>query len=206
MPKEDDDPIIVAYSDEEEVDPIIIVAGLEGDEQKDQEEEHTREEESPQSPPEEEKGSLPYAYTPRSPPYPPPEDDDWDTKSMPKLVDIDEDQDTVTVPADQNAEKDFFQDSERQAAVKQKYNGEIKQAPWNPQANSENPLMNPQANSENPLMNPQANSENPLMKLGDMITQATPVYEGFWKNSDVDILSRLDAASEELKSKSRSKT
>ena len=92
MPKEDDDPIIVAYSDEdEEVGPIIIVAGLEGDEQKEQEEEHTREEEPPQSPPEEEKGSLPYAYIPRSPPYPPPEDDDWETKSMPKLVAIDED-------------------------------------------------------------------------------------------------------------------
>ena len=95
-----EDPIIVAYSDEdEEVDPIIIVAGLEGDEQKDQEEEHTREEEPPQSPLEEEKGSLPYAYTPRSPPYPPPEDNDWETEGMPKLVDIDEDQDTATVPA-----------------------------------------------------------------------------------------------------------
>ena len=152
MPEEDDDPIIVAYSDEEEVDPIIIVAGLEGDEQKDQEEEHTIEEESPQSPPEEEKGSLPYAYTPRSPPYPPPEDEDWDTKSVPELVDIDKGQDTVIVPADQNANKDFFQDSERQSAVKQKYENEIKQAPWNPQVNSENPLTNPQANSENPLM------------------------------------------------------
>ena len=41
------------------------------------------------------------------------------------------------------------------------------------------------------------------MKLGDMIPKATPVYEGFWKNSDVDILLRLDAASEELKSKRR---
>ena len=39
-----------------------------------------------------------------------------------------------------------------------------------------------------------------------MIPKATPVYEGFWKNSNVDILSRLDAASEELKSKRRSKT
>ena len=129
------------------------------------------------------------------PPYPPPEDEDWDTKSMPELVDIDEDKDTVIVPADQNADKDFFQDSERQSAVKQKYKGEIKEAPWNPQANSENPLTNPQANSE-----------NPLMKLGDTIPKATPVYEGFWKNSDVDILLRLDAASEELKSKRRSKT
>ena len=134
MPKEDEDPIIVAYSDEdEEVDPIIIVAGLEGDEQKDQEEEHTREEDPPQSPPEEEKGNMPYAYTPRSPPYPQPEDDDWKTESMPELVDIDEDQDTVIVPANQDADKDFFQDSERQSAVKQKYESEIKQAPWTPQ-------------------------------------------------------------------------
>ena len=38
-----------------------------------------------------------------------------------------------------------------------------------------------------------------------MIPKATPVYKGFWKNSDLDILSRLDAASEELKAK-RSKT
>ena len=118
---------------------------------------------------------------------------------MAELVDIDKDQDTVIVPANQNADKDFFQDSERQSAVKQKYESEIKQAPWNSQADSENPLMNPQANSENPLMNPQANPENPLMKLGDMIPKATPVYEGFWKNSDSDILSRLDAASEEFK-------
>ena len=141
MPKENKDPIIVAYSDEdEEVDPIIIVAGLEGDEQKDQEEEHTREEDPPQSPPEEEKGSLPYAYTPRSPPYPPPEDNDWETKSMPELVDIDEDQDTViVVTANQNADKDFFKDSERQSAVKQKYDSEIKQTPWTPQTDSDNP-------------------------------------------------------------------
>ena len=34
-----------------------------------------------------------------------------------------------------------------------------------------------------------------------MIPKATPVYEGFWRNSDLDILARLDAASEELKAK-----
>ena len=120
---------------------------------------------------------MPYAYTPRSPPYPPPEDDDWETESLPRLVTPDEDQDTRIVPANQDADKDFFQDSKRQSAVQQKYESEIKQAPWNPQADS----------------------DNPLMKLGDMIPKATPVYEGFWKNSDLDILSRLDAASEELK-------
>ena len=85
----------------------------------------------------------------------------------------------IVVPADQNADKDFFKDSERQSAVKQKYDSEIKQAPWTPQTDS----------------------DNPLMKIGEMIPKATPVYEGFWKNSDLDILSRLDAASEELKAK-----
>ena len=99
---------------------------------------------------------------------------------MPELVDIDEDQDTViVVPADQNADKDFFEDSERQSAVKQKYDSEIKQAPWTPQTDS----------------------DNPLTKIGDMIPKATPVYEGFWRNSDLDILARLNAASEELKAK-----
>ena len=99
---------------------------------------------------------------------------------MPKLVDIDEDQDTmIVVPADQNADKDFFKDSERQATVKQKYDSEIKQAPWTPQTDP----------------------DNPLTKIRVMIPKATPVYEGFWKNSDLDILSRLNAASEELKAK-----
>ena len=54
-------------------------------------------------------------------------------KVWPELVDIDEDQDTVTmVPAGQNADKDFFKDSDRQSKVKQKYDSEIKQAPWDP--------------------------------------------------------------------------
>ena len=91
----------------------------------------------------------------------------------------------IVVPADQNADKDFFKDSERQSKVKQKYDSEIKQAPWTPQTDSDN------------------HSDNPLMKIGDLIPKATPVYEGFWKNSDVDILSRLDVASEELKAKRR---
>ena len=34
-----------------------------------------------------------------------------------------------------------------------------------------------------------------------MINKATPVYEGFWKDNDSDILLRLDAASEKLKDK-----
>ena len=39
------------------------------------------------------------------------------------------------------------------------------------------------------------------MKLGDMVNKATPVYDGFWKDNDSDILSRLDAASERLEEK-----
>ena len=34
-----------------------------------------------------------------------------------------------------------------------------------------------------------------------MINKATPVYDGFWKDNDLDILLRLDAASEKLKDK-----
>ena len=37
-----------------------------------------------------------------------------------------------------------------------------------------------------------------------MIDKATPVYDGFWKDNDSDILSRLDAASEKLKEKGSS--
>ena len=81
--------------EDEETDPTIVISSDE-DGQKDQEEEHTREEEPPQSPPEEEKGNLPYSYTPKSPPYPPPEDNDWETESLPRLVTPDEDQDTMT--------------------------------------------------------------------------------------------------------------
>ena len=72
MPEEDKeiDPIIVAdLGEDKETDPTIFVS-LDEDRQKDQEEEHTREKEPPQSPPEEEKGNLPYAYTPKLPPYP----------------------------------------------------------------------------------------------------------------------------------------
>ena len=49
--------------------------------------------------------------------------------------------------------------------------------------------------------NPPADSDNPLTKLGDMVNKATPVYDGFWKDNDSDILSRLDATSEKLKEK-----
>ena len=107
MPKEDEDPIIVAYSDEEEVDPVIIVAGLEGDEQKDQEEEHI-EKTNPLSHPRRRERKFALCYTPRSPPYPPPEDKDWDTENMPELVDIDKGPRHRDSASRSNADKDFF--------------------------------------------------------------------------------------------------
>ena len=156
------------------------------DEWKDQEVEHTREEEPPQSPPGGRERKFALCIYPRSPPYPPPEDEDWDTEGIPELVDIEKDQDTVTVaPANQSADKDFFMDSERQSEVKQRYDREITQAPRTPQNDSDDC------------------SDNPLMKLGDLIPKVTPVYEGFWKNSDVDILSRLDAGLRRTKSQRR---
>ena len=172
--------------EDEETDSPIIISSDE-DEQKDQEEGHTKEEEPPQSPPEEEKGNSPYMYTPKSPPYPPPGDDDWETESPPELVTPDEDQDTLTnqekesqgVPADLSADKDFFHDSDRQLVVQQKFGREIALAPWNPRADS----------------------DDPLSKLGDMVNKATPVYEGFWRDNDMEIISRLDAAARKLKEK-----
>ena len=77
--------------------------------------------------------------------------------------------------------------------VKQKYDHELTQAPWTPQTHSDD-----QTDTHS-----DERSDNPLIKLGNLIPKVTPVYEGFWKNNDVDILSRLDAASEELKAKRR---
>ena len=110
--------------EDEETDPTIVVSSDE-DGQKDQEEEHTREEEPPQSPLEEEKGNLPYSYTPKSPPYPPPEDDDWENRKSPQIGHSgqrprhhdDPGRKSPEVPADQDADKDFFHDSERQLVV-----------------------------------------------------------------------------------------
>ena len=83
------------------------------------------------------------------------------------------------VPADLTTDTDFFHDSDRQLVVQQKFGKEIASAPWIPQADS----------------------DDPLSKLGDMVSKATPVYEGFWRDSDMEILSRLDAAAWKLKEK-----
>ena len=63
--------------------------------------------------------------------------------------------------------------------VQQQFRNKIAQAPWNPPADS----------------------DNPLSKLEDMVSKATPIYDGFWKDNDMAILSRLDAAAKKLKAK-----
>ena len=110
--------------EDEETDPPIVISSDE-DRQKELEEEHTQRRRTPSVSPRRRERKLPYSYTPKSPPYPPPEDDDWETESLPRLVTPDEDQDTMTtqgrkspeVPANQDADKDFFHDSERQLVV-----------------------------------------------------------------------------------------
>ena len=57
------------------------------------------------------------------------------------------------MPADLSANKDFFHDSDRQLVVQQKFGREIALAPWNPRADS----------------------DDPLSKLGDVVNKATPV-------------------------------
>ena len=63
--------------------------------------------------------------------------------------------------------------------VQQQFRNEIAQAPWTPPVDS----------------------DNPLSKLEEMVSKATPIYDGFWKDNDMTILSRLDAAAEKLKAK-----
>ena len=82
-------------------------------------------------------------------------------------------------PADLDANKDFFRDTDRQLVVQQQFRNEIAQAPWTPPVDS----------------------GSPLSKLEEMVNKATPIYDGFWKDNDMAILSRLDAAAEKLKAK-----
>ena len=125
--------------EDKETDPTIVISSDE-DGQKDQEEEHTREEEPPQSPQKERKETC-HIRTPQSHlPTPHLKMMTGKQKVSPDLVTLDEDQDTMTtqgrkspeVPANQDADKDFFHDSERQLVVRQKFGSEIKTSPLEP--------------------------------------------------------------------------
>ena len=121
-------------------DPVILASS--GDET-DTADEFQLDKWSPQSPPEHEKGEPPLPYTPMSPVYAPP-DDSSEESSVPYLetprdlmtpeVDKLEKSDNVhnmEVPADVNADKDFFKDTDRQKTVRQQLSKELGEAPWN---------------------------------------------------------------------------
>ena len=78
--------------------------------------------------------------------------------------------------ADDNANQDSFQDKDRQKTLAQGLEKELHKAPWKKQL-----------------------ATGPLDDLKKMTRTVKPIYEGFWYNSDQDILARLDQASKKLK-------
>ena len=121
-------------------DPVIVASS--GDET-DTADEFQLDTLSPQSPPDHERGHQPLEYVPKSPVYPPP-DDSSEESSVPDL-EIPREQMTpdpeeikksdhvnnMEAPADANADKDHFQDTDRQNTLRQQLGKELSKAPWN---------------------------------------------------------------------------
>ena len=78
--------------------------------------------------------------------------------------------------ADVNANQDSFQDKDRQKTLAQGLEKELHKAPWQKQL-----------------------ATGPIDDLKKMTKMVKPIYEGFWYNSDQDILARLDQAARKLK-------
>ena len=76
-----------------------------------------------------------------------------------------------SAPADINANQDNFQDKDRWKALAQGLEKELHKAPWQKQL-----------------------ALGPIDDLKKMTKTVKPIYEGFWYNSDQDILTRLDQA------------
>ena len=156
-------------------------------------EEEDQDETSPTSPPDHEKGHpTVHEYQPKSPVYPPPSDssDEEDFSSMPDLV-TPEGMSPVpdhyddsgyeaqgTTLANVSANKDSFQDKDRQKTLAQALEKELHKAPWQKQP-----------------------ATGPIDDLKSLTKTVKPVYEGFWCDSDQDILARLDQAARKLKEK-----
>ena len=81
-----------------------------------------------------------------------------------------------SAPADVNADQDSFQDKDRQKTLAQGLEKELHKAPWKKQL-----------------------ATGPIDDLKKMTKTVKPIYEGFWYNSNQDILARLDQASKKLK-------
>ena len=81
----------------------------------------------------------------------------------------------LEVPADANADRDFFQDIDRQNTVRQQISKELSEVPWN----------------EYP-------SGQALTQLERNSKTVKPAHEDFWNNNDRDIFLRLNEAAKIL--------
>ena len=83
-----------------------------------------------------------------------------------------------SAPANVNADQDNFQDKDRQKTLAQALEKELHKAPWQKQL-----------------------ALGPIGELKKMTKTVKSIYEGFWYNSDQDIVARLDQAARKLKEK-----
>ena len=81
----------------------------------------------------------------------------------------------MEVPADANADKDHFQDINRQNTLRQQLGKELSEAPWNEDA-----------------------SGQPLTQLERLSKTVKPAHEDFWNTQERDIFIRLDEAAKKL--------
>ena len=82
----------------------------------------------------------------------------------------------MTVPANINADMDYFKDTDRQNLLRQQLDKELNEVPWNQDA-----------------------SQQALEQMEKVVKTVKPVYEGFWHQHDSDILNRLNEAAKRLK-------
>ena len=83
-----------------------------------------------------------------------------------------------SAPANVNADQGNFQDKDREKTLVQALEKELHKAPWQKQL-----------------------ALGPINDLKKMTKTVKPIYEGFWYNSNQDILARLDQAARKLKDK-----
>ena len=170
-------------------DPLMYqIIATTSDEETDSADEFHPTDYSPKSPAEHERGQQPPSYTPKSPVYHPPDcfSDVTESSSIPDLIDDLSAEDDLkqseaapqATPADLDADKDLFQDVERQEVLKQKLDKELQAAPWKADK-----------------------SQQTLEKLETIASSVRPVYEEFLQK-DTDIITRLNEAAKEMKDRS----
>lgn len=140
------------------------------------------------TPPNYEEGLHQFNYIPKSPVYPPPSVLHIDEEDSPGLEDelnhstltqMDqgnlETESLMGSPADSTADMEHFQDVDRQQVTREKFDKELQTAPWTLQMHEKIPE--------------------------EAAGIVNPVYEGHWKQSDTDILHRLNLAAQRMKNR-----